>query len=346
MNYSIAADILSFDTVLKHISQEAIYSNYLGESIREDVRFRSVFRSNDSVPSLSFYATANGWIKYKDFGMNYRAGNVFTFVKTLYNLNNEWEAVVQINHDFGLGLMNTSKTIPKQSLISSIVDFKEKIKRTEKILSFTHRPFMERDLYYWHKFNVNINTLQKFNVHCADVVYINNLPVWFYEIPNPIYAYIFNQIQYKFYRPLNWNKEGKFLSSRDIGNVYGGYEQLPKNGKYVIITKAMKDIMTLYSLGIPAIAPNGETYTINPKLIAELRLRFDKIFLMLDNDWHKPVEDNTGINAMKIICQQYKDIRPIIIPDQLKCTDIAEVMDDYGIRFTKTFINESLQKIY
>lgn len=33
---------------------------------------------------------------------------------------------------------------------------------------------------------------------------------------------------------------------------------LPKSGDILVITKSMKDCMTLYSLGVPAIAPISE----------------------------------------------------------------------------------------
>lgn len=338
MDYSIRTsnEVLSFDSILKQLSEEDIYSSYLGEPIKPDTKYRSIFRTSDSIPSLSFYES-NGRILYKDFGMNDRAGNVFLFVQKMYGLRNAWEAVVQINHDFNLGLGNWSPIIPKRSILKSIVHT-SKIEGNSKTLSFRPKLFIERDLYYWNKFNVSLKILQHFNVLVADIVYINHLPIWFYDIINPIYAYTFDTEKYKFYRPLA-HKEGKFLSSRNIGNYYAGYKELPRNGNMLIITKAMKDVMTLYSLNISAIAPNGETYAFDPVLIKELKNRFQNIFIMLDNDYNKPIEQNTGINAMKNFVKSFENINPIIIPDQLQCTDIAEVMEKYGPQFTKNTLD-------
>lgn len=319
------------------ISDEEIYAGYIGAPIQLDTKYCSVFRSNDVVPSLSFYVTPNHWVMHKDFGRNDRAGNVFDFVRKLYQLENNWQAAVQINKDFGLGLLNNTKTSPKPSVPIKRMESK-KLQNIEKILRYKPRPFFERDLFYWSKFNVDLNILKHFNVHTADIVFINNVPIWVYEITNPIYVYTFID-KFKFYRPLTKNKDGKFLSSKNIGEVYAGYEQLPKNGEELIITKAMKDVMVLYSLGINAIAPNGETYAFDPLLIKNLKQRFKKIYIMLDNDWHKPTEDNTGINAMKKFTEKYPTILPLIIPDRLKCTDIAEVMDEYGVSFTKQVLN-------
>ena len=33
---------------------------------------------------------------------------------------------------------------------------------------------------------------------------------------------------------------------------------LPKHGEFIVITKSLKDVMVLYSFGIPAIAPISE----------------------------------------------------------------------------------------
>lgn len=342
MDYSFynGMETLTFQSLLNSIDQETVYSSYIGRPIDENTKFRSIFRANDTVPSMSFYATKQGMVLYKDFGKNDRAGNVFSFVQKLYKLNNLWEAVVQINHDFKVGLLNCSSVTPKPSMKFDIIEGQHKISTSNKVLSFKERRFMERDKFYWDKFNVDKTILDFFHVKVADIVYINALPIWFYEIINPIYAYVFGKEQYKFYRPLN-RKDGKFLSSRKIGNIYAGYEQLPRNGKELIITKALKDVMTLYSLGIPAIAPNGENYTLSPDLIQELQIRFDDVYLLLDNDFHKPINENTGINAMKNIVKMYENIYPIIIPDQLQCTDIAEVMENYDIRFTKNFIKDA-----
>ena len=37
-----------------------------------------------------------------------------------------------------------------------------------------------------------------------------------------------------------------------------GAHQLPAEGELLVVTKSMKDVMCLYSLGITAIAPNSE----------------------------------------------------------------------------------------
>ena len=44
----------------------------------------------------------------------------------------------------------------------------------------------------------------------------------------------------------------------------------------------MKDVMCLYSFGIPAIAPNSETQFVSEKVLEELKQRFKHIVLLYD----------------------------------------------------------------
>lgn len=60
---------------------------------------------------------------------------------------------------------------------------------------------------------------------------------------------------------------------------------MPKTGEYLTITKSLKDCMTLYSLGIPAIAPMSETCFLTDSQYSKLLKRFNKISLLWDNDY-------------------------------------------------------------
>lgn len=63
-----------------------------------------------------------------------------------------------------------------------------------------------------------------------------------------------------------------------------GAHKLPKSGEYVVITKSMKDVMTLYELGIPAIAPISENCYLTEAQHNKLISRFKKVILFYDND--------------------------------------------------------------
>ena len=55
---------------------------------------------------------------------------------------------------------------------------------------------------------------------------------------------------------------------------------MPQNGEYLCLTKSLKDVMTLYSLGIPAIAPMSETCFLTDSQYSKVIKRFDKVILL------------------------------------------------------------------
>ena len=59
---------------------------------------------------------------------------------------------------------------------------------------------------------------------------------------------------------------------------------LPKTGDYVVVGKALKDVMTLYEYGIPAVAPCSENEFLSDVQYNKLKSRFKHILLLYDND--------------------------------------------------------------
>jgi hypothetical protein len=327
---------LSFSKVNDY--QEAIYEFYLEQPVELGRKYFSPFREDDTAPSLAFFMS-KGTLLFRDFGRHALKGDVFDFVKHLYNFKNKWEAAVQINHDMRLGFWNYSRIIPIKSLVAYREVTAKKLDPQEKVITFKQKSWYDRDLHYWSKFGVNESILDKFNTKTASTVYINGRPIWFYELSNPIYVYDFGNKNYKIYRP--FNKILKFISTRGIHKIFQGYNQLPEKAEQVIITKAQKDVMSLYSLGVHAIAPNSENYHLPPELMMELSQRFKKIILVFDNDYSKT--ENSGVIRMKEICQKYSDnsqLEARVIPTRFLSTDLAELYENHGPIAVKTLINE------
>ncbi|MEG0773577.1 toprim domain-containing protein [Clostridium sp.] len=79
---------------------------------------------------------------------------------------------------------------------------------------------------------------------------------------------------------------------------------LPKTGEYLILTKSLKDVMTLYKFGIPAIAPISENCFLSEHQYNRLKERFKHIFLFYDND-------RPGLRAMVSIKKKFPEVIPI-----------------------------------
>lgn len=82
---------------------------------------------------------------------------------------------------------------------------------------------------------------------------------------------------------------------------------LPKNGDYLVITKSMKDVMTLYNLGIPAIAPISENCFLSESQYNKLKNKYKNLILLYDND-------RPGLRAMINIRKRFPEVIPIWIP--------------------------------
>lgn len=130
-----------------------------------------------------------------------------------------------------------------------------------------------------------------------------------------------SEIDLKKYMVKDYN-EPRYSEYKMLQNISGStIEELRKHPifKNIIITKSMKDVMTWYELGIPAICTQAE-YNVFPlpKLLTELEEWFDNIYLNYDND---EVGINASISMVKntlliqktlIFIDEYKDISGLV----------------------------------
>ena len=118
--------------------------------------------------------------------------------------------------------------------------------------------------------------------------------------------------------------KNRFISNWPASMIQG-IKQLPKNGNYIIITKSLKDVMSLFEFGIPAIAPNTENIFLTEKQYEKLKLRFNDIYLLYDRDL-------PGVTAAQKIRKQFSDIKVLLMPGS---KDFSDYVKKYGI--LKTF---------
>lgn len=127
-------------------------------------------------------------------------------------------------------------------------------------------------------------------------------------------------------------KHFRFLSNWTAKMIQGA-KQLPKTGDFLVITKSMKDVMTLASFGITAIAPNSETLFLSEEQYEKVKKRFKRIILLYDNDL-------AGISNMNKIRKSFKDISCVWIPRKY-AKDISDFRKKYGEENTRKLINKA-----
>ena len=91
------------------------------------------------------------------------------------------------------------------------------------------------------------------------------------------------RVSLKLYQP--YNKVNRKWSNKHDKSVISLWTKIPKNGDKVVICSSLKDALCLWAnTGIPAIATQGEGYSMSDTAISELRRRFTSVFILFDND--------------------------------------------------------------
>ena len=106
---------------------------------------------------------------------------------------------------------------------------------------------------------------------------------------------------------------------------------------------SLKDALNLScQLHIPAIAPQGEGYSISNTVAAELKARYKEIIVFFDNDFDKP--SNPGRIGSKKLCSEH-GFKRIEIPDKYQAKDPSDLYKKYGREQYLEIINKELSKL-
>lgn len=327
MNFQIKPEITK-ELILSKYSEEQIMEFYLHIPIKKGL-VRSPLRI-DREPTCSFYRNKSGDLIFKDFATGQYL-DVFGVVQTLYNCS-YFKALKIIANDFNIV---KSESIPQN--IGKIN--KNPIKISNKEISKIQieiQPFSELELKWWKKYGITLDILNRFKVYSCKHLFLNDNLLAESKQHCPIYGYYGGKYQnlelWRCYFPKRTSY--RFITNWPTKKIQG-YEQLPKNGKLLVITKSMKDCMTLYSMGISAIAPNSETQFISEKILEDLKSRFSNIIVLFDNDY-------TGISFMNKLKKKFPELLYTWIPFKYESKDISDFYKKYGKNKTldliKTFI--------
>jgi hypothetical protein len=165
----------------------------------------------------------------------------------------------------------------------------EKTTKLSKLIQFEPNgilsPFVRR---YWEEIGLTTEWLKFFKIYSAKRLFIdgNELITWVSTPSNPVFVYkIFDKM--KIYRPFEKNKSQKWLSNTSRYDVQG-WEQLPElnDETTLIITKSLKDVAVLRTLGYLAIAPPAESVMIPSAAMKLLSQQYGikKFILLYDRD--------------------------------------------------------------
>lgn len=324
-------NVISKQFLLEKNSQETYLEYYLGIPVKKGL-FKSPLRIDNS-PTCSFYRNSVGDIILKDFSGQFY-GNFIKVVMFKFNLNYA-QALQKIAIDFGY-----IKGISKQQENIKISNTKfTPVSKT--IIQIQNKKFDDYELDWWKQFGITKEILNKFNVFSCKAIFLNGKLFTLTDRHNMAFGYYKGLDKdgdelWRIYFPNGKKTKLRFLSNWKSNKIQGS-SQLPKSGNLLIITKSLKDCMTLYSLGITAIAPISENLFLTEYQFSNIKKRFKNIYVLYDNDL-------AGISNMNKIRKNF-DVKCLWIPRKYKAKDISDFYKIYGETKTKEFIKLCLKKL-
>ena len=305
----------SKEDLLKLTTEFDIFSFYI-EGFCLGCNFHSPLRSDDRNPSFSVFKS-NNKLTWKDFGTG-MSGDFIDFVKLKFGLNYH-QALNKLYDDLGL---IKSQAIPYYLYPGIQVKREIKVKK---------RNFNQFDLDYWEDFGINEQILKKYEVSSLQKYWLVEGTKEMLFIPsafNPTYCYHFGSYKYRLYSPHN----GDYKWITNAGSeILQGWNQLVPAGKKMVLSKSLKDIMLLNSLGFEAVAPQSEDTIIPESTINELMQRFEEIIVFFDND-------KGGIEASKRY-ERY-NFKCVFLPESCSKKDISDYRKEFGEDLTIKILKE------
>lgn len=327
MDFSFQPKITK-ELILSRFSEEQLMEYYLHIPVKKGL-FRSPLR-RDKQPTCSFYRNKSGTLIFKDFATGQHL-NIFDVVQSIFRCD-YFESLRIIANDFGIVRDNALHKNPGKINLNPI---KIKDKEISKI-QIEVQEFTDSELKWWGRYGISKNILKRFDVYSCKHVFLNDQLFAESQQHCPIFGYYGKKYQglelWRCYFPKRTSF--RFITNWPSKKIQG-YDQLPKKGKLLVITKSMKDSMCLYSCGITACAPNSENLFIPDKVLEDLKNRFENIVVLYDND-------RPGLYNMAKIRKEHPELTYIFIPKRYGSKDISDFYKDHGRKETlnliKTFI--------
>lgn len=329
--------LITKSEILNHYQDIDIYRKYLNQDIELNKPILSPLMK-DNKPSLGFFLGENGEICFNDFRIG--KGDFVRFVQLLHGIS-YFEALSKIAVDFELDKEYIIKTVQKSTFNSD----NNKYLSREEILSRAgslhlgkrKRNWQLHDIEFWQQFGISLETLKFFNVEPLEYIFINEK-----IIKADKYCYCFIEYKdknetYKIYQP--YNKNYKWLNSHN-DSVWQGWQQLPNNAPELIITKSLKDVMSLYEVtGIPAVSLQSEGILPKHHVFTQLDERFQTIYSLYDNDMWS--EQNWGKIFGDRISREFGLIE-CYIPDKYECKDFSDLVVKVGKEKAKYILDQDV----
>lgn len=307
---------ISLEDIYRITTEAEIIHYYLGIS-EIPCKINSPLRLDRS-PSFGLFSPNGSRITWIDFSSGERGG-VFDLLGRIWNTDFN-ETLARIYRDFSKFNGSTDIKHSQHTTSSNISKGNNNVTMECKI-----REWRKYDIEYWNSYGISLEWLKYANVYpISHKIIIKKGQRYVFGADKYAYAYAEfkdGKTTLKIYQP--YNKRGFKWSNKHDRSVISLWTKIPPTGDRVCICSSLKDALCLWSnTGIPALAIQGEGYSISNTVISELKHRFKNIYILLDND-------EVGLKDAEILASK-TGFTNIVLPYFEGGKDISDLMKIKG----------------
>jgi hypothetical protein len=307
MAFSTGNSSVSFEEILSKVRDSDLVAYYLG--VTEVPCFIHSPLRRDNRPSFGLYSKDHNRIYWVDLATNERGG-IYDLLSRMWHCTYK-EVLTRIQED--MKKFVTGATVGSYTPCNVI---NMNTHNNNSDLQCKIREWRQYDIDYWESYGVPVEWLKYAEVYpISHKIVISNGKRYVFGADKLAYAFVErkeDKITLKIYQPLSHTRK---WSNKHDRSVISLWTKIPETGDKLVICSSLKDALCLWAnTGIPAIATQGEGYTMSDTAISELKRRYTSIYILFDNDEAglkdgKKLSEQTGfINLVLPQFQGGKDV--------------------------------------
>lgn len=302
----------TLDDVHRVTTQAQITSYYLGVKDIPCIICSPLRR--DEKPSMGIYSPNGTEVNFIDFGTGER-GSIFTLLRKMWNTSFA-DTLKRICVDFTR--LSTSASVRASIPSCRIVGNPDHSRSVD--MQCKVREWRDYDIKYWESYGVPLKWLKYADVYpISHKIIIKDGNSYVFGADKYAYAYVEfkeGKTTLKIYQP--YNKSGFKWANKHDKSVISLWTKVPEYGDRICICSSLKDALCLWAnTGIPALAIQGEGYSMSNTAVSELKRRYKEIYILLDND-EAGVQD-----ALKL--SESTGFTNIVLPKEYGAKDVSDL---------------------